>query len=282
MTHYDGKGVHPTIRPQQPNRRKDRAKLKVFTVAKPKSWQLAMMRIGALAVEDTILLGKLIESGVLFANETMQIGPMSGGERNGTIGDYRMQFADPSRPPPKQDVYVKENTFVTCEQTAENVTATTCNHSKIHRLQKYLFRLLFMTLPFIATAIMSASCHKEPYDVVIDWRTDPISNATAQKEILSKAINNKNVNMIFLDFGERNFTPWWPAAFHRVRDTLQMYIDMAPGRIRGMGTIQVNSSVGAHLPDVTIDTIAGMALEDSLWFTANGWKVQRLKPPHNK
>lgn len=75
-----------------------------------------------------------------------------------------------------------------------------------------------------------------------------------------------------------NATNLWPADFHRARDTLQTRLDIAPGRIRGMGTIYVNSAVGAHLPDVTIDTIAGMALEDSLWFTANGWKVQRLRP----
>lgn len=142
-------------------------------------------------------------------------------------------------------------------------------------------RSMIKILPFIATAIMSASCHKEPYDVVIDWRTDPIFGATSKKKVIQEEINKKNVNMIFLDFGERNFTPWWPAAFNRLHDTMQMYIDMAPGRIRGMGTIQVNSAVGAHLPDVTIDTIAGMALEDSLWFTANGWKVQRLRPLNN-
>ncbi len=136
-------------------------------------------------------------------------------------------------------------------------------------------------LPFVATAIMATSCQKE-HDVVIDWRTDPIFGSTSKKEIIQEEIKNKKVNMIFLDFGERNFTPWWPAAFNRAHDTLQMYIGMAPGRIRGMGTIQVNPAVGAHLPDVTIDTIAGMALEDSLWFTANGWKVQRWQPSRNK
>lgn len=140
-------------------------------------------------------------------------------------------------------------------------------------------RSMIKILPFIATAIMSASCQKEPYDVVIDWNWD--KDIAPSKEVIKKEINKKNVNTVFINFNKMNATNLWPAAFHRARDTLQTRLDIAPGRIRGMGTIQVNSAVGAHLPDVTIDTIAGMALEDSLWFTANGWKVQRLRPLNN-
>lgn len=82
--------------------------------------------------------------------------------------------------------------------------------------------------------------------------------------------------MIFLDFGERNMTNWYPALFNRAHDTLQTYMDMAPGHIRFMGTFYVSSRYGAHLPDVNIDTIAGMGLLDSIWWTANGVKVMRL------
>ena len=84
--------------------------------------------------------------------------------------------------------------------------------------------------------------------------------------------------MVFLNCGEKNLTHWSPLDFHSARDTLQSRLDIAPGRVRGMGTIYVNSNVGAHLPDVTAMMISGMALEDSIWYTVNGWKVQRLHP----
>ncbi len=138
-------------------------------------------------------------------------------------------------------------------------------------------RSMIKILPFIATAIMSASCHKE-HDVVIDWRTGPILTATTPKETLLTEINKKNINTIFLDFGERNMTNWYPLMFHRVHDTLQMYQDKAQGRIRLVGTFYVSSMYGAHLPDVTIDTIEGMGFPDSVWFTINGLNVQRLPP----
>lgn len=195
MDRLDGHGFHPTVRPFHPHRKKERNKIKVFRKATPQAWQLAMMRLGMGFVtneEDRVELGKLIESGVFDLEGTTLLAPMCGGEIScGSAGDYSMTQADPSRPPPKQDVLVEENAFVSCEQTTENITATSCNHRKTHRLQKYLFRVLFMTVPFMATAIMSTACHKEPYDVVIDWTWGPGLDATAQKEIIRKEINKK-------------------------------------------------------------------------------------------
>ena len=138
---------------------------------------------------------------------------------------------------------------------------------------------LIKILPFVATAIMSTACHKKPYDVIIDWTWGPVPTP---KEVIQKEINKKNVNMVFLNCGEKNLTHWSPDGFHRARDTLQTRLDMAPGRVRGMGTIYVNSAVGAHMPDINENMICGMALEDSIWYTTNGWKVQRLHQPHNK
>lgn len=281
MDRLDGHGFHPTVRPFHPHRKKERNKIKVFRKAAPKAWQLAMMRLGMGFVtneEDRIELGKLIESGVFDLEGTTLLAPMCGGEIScGSAGDYSITQADPSRPPPKQDVLVEENEFVSCEQTTENITATSCNHRKTHRLQKYLFRVLFMTLSLAGLMMLANACNKER-DVIIDWEWGSGLDATAQKEIIRKEINKRNVNRIFLDFGERNLTNWYPAAFHRARDTLQTCIDIAPGRIRGLGTIYVSSTDGAHLPDVTARFPEGMGLVDSLWYTANGWKVQRLNP----
>jgi len=140
---------------------------------------------------------------------------------------------------------------------------------------------LIKILPFVATAIMSTACHKEPYDVIIDWTWDG-HGAAPSKEVIQKEINKKHVNMVFINFNETNATGWNPASFHKARDTLQTRLDIAPGRVRGMGTIYVCSDNGAHLPDATELLTAGMALEDSLWYTANGWKVRRLHPKWEK
>lgn len=278
MDRINGQGFHPTVRPFHPHRKKERNKIKVFRKATPQAWQLALMRLGMGFVtneEDRVELGKLIESGVFDLEGTTLLAPMCGGEIScGSAGDYSMTQADPSRPPPKQDVLVEENAFVSCEQTTENITATSCNHRKTHRLQKYLFRVLFMTVPFVATAIMANACQKE-HDVIIDYTWGPVPTP---KEVIQKEINKKNVNMVFLNCGEKNATSWSPAHFHQARDTLQTRLDIAPGRIHGMGTIYVNSRNGAHLPDTMAWGIAGMSLGDSLWYTANGWKVQRLHP----
>ena len=125
--------------------------------------------------------------------------------------------------------------------------------------------------------MLANACQKE-YDVVIDWNWEDNLGWVSPKEIIKKEINKKNVNMIFLDFGEQNLTNWAPVDFHSARDTLQPCLDIAPGRIRCMGTIYVNSRNGAHLPDPLAEDISGMALEDSLWYTTNGLKVQRLHP----
>lgn len=136
-------------------------------------------------------------------------------------------------------------------------------------------------LSLVGLMILANACHKEPYDVVIDWTWDGHGLAPS-KEIIQNEINKKNVNMVFINFNEMNVTNWDPASFHRARDTLQTRLDLAPGRIRGMGTMYVNSLNGAHMPDVNEYMASGMALEDSLWYTANGWKVQRLHPLYTK
>lgn len=286
MDRLDGKGFHPTVRPFHPHRKRERNKIKVFRKAAPKAWQLAMMRLGMGFVtneEDRIELGKLIESGVFDLEGTTLLAPMCGGEIScGSAGNYGITQADPSRPPPKQDVLVEENAFVSCEETTENITATSCNHRKIHRLQKYLFRVLFMTLSLAGLMMLANACQKEPYDVVIDWNWEDNLGYAPPKEMIQNEINKKNVNTVFINLTSPNSTGHTPGMFHRAREALQTRLDIAPGRVRGMGTIYVNSRNGAHLPNPTDDDNCGMSLTDSLWYTANGWKVQRLTPPYNK
>ncbi len=127
--------------------------------------------------------------------------------------------------------------------------------------------------------MLANACNKEPYDVIIDL--DPywtIEGMAAQKISVQEAANDKYVNTIFLNANKMSLVSWHPKGIHRARDTLQMYMDMAPGRVRGMGTMIVDSDGGAQLPDCTATDTCGMALEDSLWYTYNGWKIERYNP----
>lgn len=125
--------------------------------------------------------------------------------------------------------------------------------------------------------MLANACQKE-HDVVIDWNWQDGFGWAPPKEMIQDKINKKNVNTVFINLTSPNSTGYSPWGFHRARDTLQTRLDIAPGRVRGMGTIYVSSQDGAQLPDPLAEDISGMALEDSLWYTANGWKVQRLHP----
>ena len=129
--------------------------------------------------------------------------------------------------------------------------------------------------------MLANACQKE-YDVVIDWTWGQGMGWAPSTEAIKNETDKKNVRTVFINFNETNLTNWAPEDFHRGRDTLQTRIDIAPNKVRGMGTIYVNSQNGAHMSDYTEPEISGMALEDSLWFTANGWKVQRLHPSRSK
>lgn len=282
MDRLDGQGFHPTVRPFHPHRKKERNKIKVFRKATPQAWQLAMMRVGMGFVtneEDRVELGKLIESGVFDLEGTTLLAPMCGGEIScGSAGDYSITQADPSRPPPKQDVLVEENEFVSCEQTTENITATSCNHRKTHRLQKYLFRVLFMTLPFMATAIMAISCHKEPYDVVIDWDW----NNPPDKELVRQYAHDKNIRTIILNLRPFRSDGFSPNAFHRARDSVEInFFSISPYKVIGSGNIYVDEINGAQLPYPCGDGLFGMYLIDSIYYTGNGFGIVRGRPPAN-
>lgn len=148
-----------------------------------------------------------------------------------------------------------------------------------------LNRVLFLA----ALAALATACKKEPqpepeplYDVVIDWDWNTDVGLAPSKEQIQSELNKKNVRNVFINFNEMNVTSWAPADFHRARDTLQTRIDFAPDKVRGSGTICVNSRNGAHMPNYTEPEVSGMSIYDSIWFTAHGWNVKRLHPLRNR
>lgn len=136
-----------------------------------------------------------------------------------------------------------------------------------------------MVLVPLALLIIVVSCSKknkvepepEPYDVVIDWNWEDNLGYAPPMNLIKKYAQDKYVNNIFINLTSPNSTGMAVKHFRRSRDSLQTRIDVAPTRVRGMGTIY---PWRADIPD--FDPYGdGMCIEDSLWFTAHGWKVQR-------
>lgn len=264
MNRLDGQGHHPWIRPHNFHTKKARAKLKVIRQVLPKAQQIAMMKLGIGFVPtegNCFVLGKLIEWFFLISSETTQEEPICVDMSCGEVGDYAMLDAVPSRPPPK--------------------------HGWTYKVIQHTAVLCLAALMALATA-----CKKDPNgtnntneptrEVVIDWDWDQCVGLAPSKEMIKNETDKPDVKTVFINFNEMNVTNLSPANFHRARDTLQTRIDINPTKVRGMGTLYVNSINGAHLPNCTEHDISGMSLVDSIWYTAHGWTVQRLHQFHNK
>lgn len=113
-------------------------------------------------------------------------------------------------------------------------------------------------------------------EIVIDWDWHSGLGLAPSKDTIEYYTLQDSVKYVFIDFKEMNVTNLSPANFHRARDSLQTRIAIDTNKVRGSGTLYVNSANGAHLPDCTDHNILGMALVDSIWYTTNGWNVRRL------
>lgn len=151
-----------------------------------------------------------------------------------------------------------------------------------YNIKKTLFKVLPMAL-LMGTAFSSCKPDPEPWrEVVIDWDWDDNLGWAPPKSVIKEHTDDKTVKTVFINLTSDNSTGYTPHNFHNARDTLQTRIDIDPNKVRGMGTIYVNDDNGAQLPDPMDWDNCGIALVDSLWFTANGWKVTRWQPPHSK
>lgn len=153
----------------------------------------------------------------------------------------------------------------------------------LNTISKSLVKILPWAMLLGAPAMNS--CEKDPIPtrtVVIDWDWHDNLGYAPPKSIIKEHTDDKTVKTVFINLTSDNSTGHTPRNFHNAHDSLQTRIDIAPSKVRGMGTIYVNSRNGAQLPDPMDWDNCGMALVDSLWFTANGWKVQRLHPLYNR
>lgn len=144
-----------------------------------------------------------------------------------------------------------------------------------YSIKKSLVRIL----PFATVAVMVASCHKEPYDVTIDWtwRNPP------DRELIKKYADDRNVKTIVLNLLPCTSGGFSPRAFRRARDSLEInYFSISPHNTVGRGNIYVDEFNGAQLPDPYANNPCGMALEDSIWYANKGFTIVRGSPLTNK
>lgn len=147
-----------------------------------------------------------------------------------------------------------------------------------YNIKNSLLHLLPFVLLFGATG-----CNKdraksnipepEPYNVVIDsdWAS---ADWVPTKSTIRKYANDKYVDTIFINVANSADSYCiGPRFFSRIKDTLQTRFDIAPNKVRGMGTIYVDPYHGAQLPNYDIEP--GMAIEDSIWFARQGFRIQR-------
>lgn len=274
MIRYDGKGFHPTIRPQFPHRKRERTKLKVFRRILPETWQLSMMKFG---IRFVVLVSDRFESVEFGSCESALLEPMCveiGCNDSGTwyvdTNGCGMLQANQANPPPKKGFARKFLNWV-----------------------KGFFMNIGKVLSLATLMAIANACTKDPVpnptptptpepiptdtvqpiiptkEIVIDWdwnhvlSLDTVRNYSEQPDV-------KTVTMHLLDYPSGGFST---QAFHTARDSLQRFFCIGP-KIYGSGTVFVNEVNGAQ-NSVISDEVLGMALEDSIWYTSKGFEVKR-------
>ena len=126
----------------------------------------------------------------------------SGRRRSVTTSDTFQYFvaetqpAIPSQPTITTDmcpIYMEENAIADYGSAIEEASVPFYKYGFFHRFHKYLtFIAMFMSL--LTGGFMAASCHKETYDIVIDWNWEDNLGYAPPKEMIQNEVDKKNVN----------------------------------------------------------------------------------------
>lgn len=150
-----------------------------------------------------------------------------------------------------------------------------------YNIRKSLFKILPMALLMGAPAMNSCKPDEPQYQItgIVTWYwNDSLKDAPTEDYIRNMA-DNEYISEIDIRLKPTEVPFFTAATFHAARDTLQNLINLNPDKIKGSGAIRPNPANGASLP-FPDSTRYGMAKEDSLWFTQNGWHVWRM--PYTK
>ena len=282
MKHYDANGHHPKVRPYH---RQPLYRLKKQIVQNLQSYaqRLAMMRLGLRFVRFAKgEASPLFVAADMTAPEGQMVMEMFGGTPCECYVDtdgYGMLKANEAEPPPKAE-------------TTKGLI------EKLSDLKHTLMRIaaimmLVLTLPFVA-------CHKDstptptpgptPDTTIVEPPVDTVTYPDTVWFSMNHLFDfppvdsiiffaqKENVEKIIMKLGPSNTTGACPLHFHRARDTLSKRIDVNPQKVCGAGTIYVNTLYGATLPDPYSTEDGGMTPDDSIFFTTNGWTLQRGWP----
>lgn len=130
-------------------------------------------------------------------------------------------------------------------------------------------------LSLVGLMILANACHKEPYDVVIDWTWGDLPD----KELVNQYENDKNVKTIILNILPSNATSFSPYMFHNACEHFKSDYFSGNHKTVGKGNIYVHRFNGAQLPDPYATNTEGMAKLDSIEWTGMGYTIVRGKPP---
>lgn len=158
------------------------------------------------------------------------------------------------------------------------------------RKQKINRVLLLAALMAFATACKKAPTPNQPNqptDTVTQWRDWTIDwdwRNTPDLNLVKQYAADPSTRMIILNLlPDARSTSFYPSIFNEALTNLEnKFFSIYPGHIIGNGTIFVDRWGGAHLPDPYARDTCGMALVDSLGYTALGFDIARGRPPASK
>ena len=143
-----------------------------------------------------------------------------------------------------------------------------------------LNRVLFLA----ALAALATACKKDPQpepwrEAVSPWMWGGGMGIVPPKDTVAFYANDPTIKYVYIHILQADTYggAWQPRHFNQARDSLQSRIDISPDKIRGRGIIKVGRD-GARISPDTLTKKYGMWETDSLWFTKNGWRVERMFP----
>ena len=296
MKRYDGKGFHPTVRPQFPHRKRERTKLKVCRRIFLKAWQLAMMKLGIRFIaseSDRFELVELSSSAVaLFEPICVEMECFGTGTGYIDTNGCAMLQANQANLPPRKGFACK---------ALNRVKGFVMNLGKV---------LSLATLMAIANA-----CHKDPvpnptptptpvptdtitpipHDSLVptpqdtipqiiptkDWVIDWDWHHSPDTNLIRQCANDPTTRTIVLNLlPSTTALSFCPMFFNMAYNNLEKkFFSISPDNTIGSGTIFVDEHGGAHLLNPQETDTLGMSLYDSLRYTAKGFCIARGRPP---
>ena len=271
MFRLDGQGHHPRVRPQNPNRKRERNRAKICVIVR----QIPLIRFlrDTVVDEDCYVLGDLIETNLNVLSDTTLEEPMRVDMACVEVCDCGVTQANPSRPPPK--------------------------HGWAYRIMRYaavFFMGIFMalvsackpdpvpgsdqptphndTIPADTITPPPADTIIPTREIIIPWSWSSGDGLAPQMDTIKFYAMDPTVKYVVIYLVPGFQTTWEPRFYRIARDSLQTRIDVDSTKVKGRGIVKVGRD-GAQIHPDTLTTKYGMWEPDSLWYTKHGWRIER-------